>query len=115
MAEIIAFPGEQEREWRVWEDVIRANPGSNVSQGAIEESLPAIKEHWTDIFQSVSLAVAPGGVPGPLNGAQAAAIEELMSKSVNVVIERLKHERAKALGKLIALEIMLARIRRGEL
>ena len=115
MGEIIAFPGESEREWKVWEQAIRANPASGVSQEVVEESLPAIKEHWTAIFQNVSLEVAKSPVPGPLSRAQAQAIQDLMSTCAGVVVDRLKHERAQSLGRLINAEILLTLARRGEL
>ena len=114
MGEVVAFPGEQEREWKAWEETIQANPGAGVSNEVIEECLPAVKAHWQVIFQSVSLDIENGEVPVPPSMAQAGAIQGLIASSAKVAIYRLKHERAQSLRRLITLEVLLARTKRGE-
>lgn len=109
MGTVIEFPRSTERDWRVWEESIRNTyRGSHFDADVVEDSLVAIKRHWSTLFEAVSLQAAPIAIPGPLTDAQVQAIDHAARASGAVVIERLKRERTVSLGLLIQAEMMLA-------
>ena len=109
MSNVIQFPGEKEREWRMWEEEIRkGHKGTQFDEAVVEESLPAIKEHWQAIFEDVSLQPTSVSIPGPLSDAQISAIEETGKATASVLIARLKQERIKAMTRLMNAELLLA-------
>ena len=113
MSNVIKFPGIHEREWSFYEETIRKScVGTFYDDAVIEDSLPAIKEHWKTIHEDVSLQTPPVEIPGPLTDAQTMAIRRSTDASVSMVIERLKLERSKSMSLLIKTELMLAYISR---
>ena len=113
MNNVIQFPGEQEREWRIWEEEIRKTYQSSIfDEAVIEDCLPAIKEHWRNIFENVSLSPEPVFIPGPLSEAQLSAINETGKAAAAVLIARLKQERHRSLALLMNAEVHLSYYRR---
>jgi hypothetical protein len=113
MSNIIKFPCTHEREWAFYEDTIRKScVGTSFNETVIEDSLPAIKEHWKTIYEEVSLQTPLVEIPGPLTDAQTTAIRHSVDAAVSVVVERLKQERSKSMGLLIQAELMLAYVSR---
>ena len=112
MTNVIQFPGEQEREWRMWEEEIRKCHKGTEFEDVVEDSLPEVHRHWEAIFENVSLQPVPVSIPGPLSSEQMSAIQETGNAAAAVVIARLKQERIKALTLLMNAEILLAYYRR---
>jgi hypothetical protein len=113
MGEIIAFPNANERDWRDMEALFRETY-KDMPDGipTLEECLPTIREYWKDIF--VSFSVQPSyQLPGPLTNDQIAAVGAAVEKGVHLVAERLKSERAKLFGLLVASEWKAAYFRRN--
>ncbi|WP_041420725.1 hypothetical protein [Sideroxydans lithotrophicus] len=117
MGNVIKFPCTYEREWAFYEDTIRKScVGTFFNEAVIENSLPAIKEHWKTIYEDVSLQTSSVEIPGPLTDAQTIAIRRSVDAAVSVVVERLKLERSKSMDLLIQAELMLAYVsRHGDL
>ena len=109
MGEVVNFPSPTERDWRLWEEAIRSGSHkAGMGADVIEAALPAIKEHWRVIFEAVTVEAPSQAVPGPLTAAQGKAIQKIIDASAQAVIERLKHERHVALGRLIQAELALS-------
>jgi hypothetical protein len=109
LAKVFNFPTLADREWRVWEEAIRSSSSKTIyDEQVLTEALIFIKEHWTIIFEPVDIESPPKAIPGELSAEQANAIRELIDSNVQLVIERLKHERTVALGRLIQCELTLA-------
>jgi hypothetical protein len=104
MAEIIAFPNANERDWREMEALFRENYKDMPDGPAtLEECLPAIRQHWQDIF--VSFSIQPSyQIPGPLREDQVSAIKAAVDTGVNLMAEYLKSERSRLFGMLVACE-----------
>ena len=114
MANIINFPSLSDREWRVWEESIRENYTESIlDPKVLADAIPRIKAHWTGIFQDLTLELPQRRVPGELTEEQAIAIQEIIDASAQLVVNRLKSERAEALGRLIKVEILLSQSRVG--
>ena len=114
MANVINFPSLADREWRVWEESIRENyTASILDPKVLAYALPRIKDHWTSIFQEIELELPQRSVPGELTEEQAIVIQEIIDASAQLVVKRLKSERAEALGRLIQVEILLSQSRVG--
>ena len=115
MAKVIDFPSLADREWKSWEESIRANSGgADLDQRVAADAIPRIKEHWTFLFQDISLELPQRPVPGELTEEQAKVIQEIIDASAQLVVERLKLERVEALGRLIRVELQLSQVRMGD-
>ena len=112
MAEIIAFPNSNERDWRELEKMLRETYKDLPDGHAIfEECLPRIRELWAEIF--VSFSVSPSfKIPGPLSEQQNSAIKEAVTLGVNLVAERLQSERRTLFAKLVLAEYEAAYYRK---
>lgn len=109
MAKVFNFPSLADLEWKVWEEAIRSSSSETVyDEQVLTEALIHIKEHWTVLFEPVDIESPPKTIPGDLTAEQASAIRELTESNVQLVVDRLKHERAVALGRLIQCELTLA-------
>jgi len=104
MAEIIAFPKSNERDWRELETMLRETYKDLPDSPAIfEECLPRIRALWTEIFVSFSVSLSYK-IPGPLSEQQNIAIKEAITLGVNLVAERLQSERRTLFAKLVLAE-----------
>ena len=114
MAEIITFPGRDEREWRETEKMLRetyrdAPDGPSI----IEECLPKIRVLWSEIFQPFSVSPAYE-IPDPVTEQQVTAVRNAVAHGVSLVVERLSKERTAFFGRLVAAEYKEAyRLRHG--
>lgn len=109
MGQVFRFPGEQEREWRAWEETIRStNTGILFDEAVIDAALPAIKAHWFVLFAEVFLQVPPTEIPGPISDPQLRAIQRATDACAETCIARLKTERITAMTRIIGLELKLA-------
>lgn len=107
MAKVIQFPSPSEKDWRDIELVFRES-FTDIPNGAdtLEECLPEIKEAWAQLF--VSFEVQPNfTIPGPISREQETAIVAGVEQAVNLVVDRLRKERAKAIV-LIASKVFMA-------
>ena len=113
MNNVIQFPGEQERDWRIWEEEIRKACRSSIfDETVIEDCLPVIKKHWRSIFEHASLHPKAVTIPGPLSEAQISAINEAGQAAADVFIARLKKERSASFALLMNAELLLSYYRR---
>lgn len=109
MAKVFNFPPLADREWKVWEEAIRSSSSKTVyDEQVLTEALILIKEHWTVLFEPVDIESPPKAIPGDLTAEQASAIRELIESNAKLVVDRLKHERAVALARLIQCELTIA-------
>ncbi|MCO4094908.1 MAG: hypothetical protein HEQ37_15720 [Acidovorax sp.] len=100
-----------EREWKVWEDSIIASfTDTSLDPTVLSTAIPRIKDHWTNIFQELTLELPQRRVPGELTEEQATVIQEIIESSAQLVVQRLKHERAQAMGRLIQVELLFAQV-----
>jgi hypothetical protein len=108
MSNIINFPNSDEREWRQLVNDLRESY-KNLPMGlaAVEECLPDIRAHWEKIF--VSFSIQPNyQVPPSTSKEQFAAIQTAVQAGVNLMIERLQHERAQHFAMLVCSEFKAA-------
>jgi hypothetical protein len=109
MAELFDFPLPKHRDWKLWEEAVRSSCKDTLfDTEVVEAALPSIKQHWEAIFQEVTVEAPPRAVPGSLTRAQADAIQGIIAASAQAVVERLKHERHRALARLIQVELSLS-------
>jgi hypothetical protein len=112
MGQIVAFPSPTDRDWRVWEDSVRTSTkGTVFDTEVVEAALPAIKQHWQAIFESVTLEPPMRPIPGPLSKEKAKAIQQIIDTGAQVVVDRLKQERHTALGRRVQAELTLSLFR----
>lgn len=114
MAEILTFPGRDEREWRETERMLRetyrdAPDGPSI----IEECIPRIRVLWGEVFEPFSVSPTYE-IPAPVTEQQIAAVKDAVTLGVNLVAERLNKERAVFFGKLVAAEYKDAYCRRHD-
>ena len=113
MAKIYEFPNINERDWREMEIALREGY-KDIPDGlaTLEECLPMIRGHWQEIFESFS--VQPSYlIPEPITKEQSAAIDSMVANVVQLVADRLKSERHKLFGLLVACEYKAAYFRRN--
>ncbi len=109
MGTVVDFPSLSDREWSTWEREIRAaNAGTAFDPQVLDEALPKIYEHWTVLFQPVTLEAPRRAIPGQLTSGQAKAIRSVIDEGAQLLIEYHKRQRAGALGRLIGCELQLA-------
>jgi hypothetical protein len=109
MGTVIDFPSLANREWIFWEKAIReANSGTAFDLRVADEAMSKIHEHWTVLFQPVTLTAPQRAMPGTLTSAQARAIQSVIDDGSQLFIEYHKQQRSIALGRLISCELKLA-------
>ena len=109
MAQILDFPSTATQAWSEWERAVRnAGRSRRLADEVVEDALPRIKEHWKTVCAEVSLELPERTVPGELTKEQAVAIQALIDDASNVVLKRLKHERALSLKRLVIVELALS-------
>jgi hypothetical protein len=112
MAQIIQFPTPSEREWNMWEEVLReSNKNSQFDGVVLEDCLPEIKQHWESLFAPVTLTVSSPAIPGPLTQSQNLALKATLNAHVSVFGQRLKEERLNSMSRIVSLELELSYLR----
>jgi hypothetical protein len=108
MAEIIAFPGSNDREWRGIESTFRAmySEWPN-AEPALDECLPIVREKMKVLFEEFSISPTYQ-IPGPITDAQISAIKDAVNQGVNLVVVQLQKERAAALVEIFSAEFRSA-------
>jgi len=113
MAQIIQFPGLEEREWHgIEEDLRRDFADLPDGPGTIEECLPVLREHWKAVYPAFSVPVSYE-IPEPVSEAQREAIASAVSAGVNAVAAQLRKERARSFAAIIGSEYKAAYFRRN--
>jgi hypothetical protein len=113
MAQIIDFPNADDRDWRVMEVMLREKYNDMLDGPAtLEECLPDIHRHWQEIFASFSIQPSYK-IPGPITQEQHSAINTAVKKGIDLVVERLKSERANHFATLVVCEFKAAYFRRN--
>ena len=111
MAEIFAFPGSDEREWRGMEAAFRTmfSEWPN-AEPALDECLPIVREQMETLFPAFS--ISPNyQVPGPITNTQVEAIKAAVDQGVGLAVAQLRKERAAAVVALVSAEFRAAYFR----